>query len=139
MYVLRNETDSDQVRNTLEELTCVLESDVNLPASDADEDEGDLDEEDLVEVRELELDDDPSVNTTQPVRQRMRHLLEIPADLLPCPERSEQSTKLSDLSHLAGLGLGLDKGSMVGTDAAGQPCLAETLLLFAVAAALVSA
>ncbi|XP_049795359.1 connectin-like [Schistocerca nitens] len=45
MYTLRNQTESKQVRNSLEELTCVLQEDVKGPAEGGDDDD-DVDDED---------------------------------------------------------------------------------------------
>lgn len=93
MYQLRNETPSDQIRNSLEELTCRLVSEVSdFQDHDANDSMDDTTEpphinsrgygEDLFSGRGF--DRQPDTSTPEPTK--LKHLFDIPKEQLPCPE-----------------------------------------------------
>ena len=98
MYLLRNETPSEQIRNSLEELTCrlgsevpdYLDHDANVSMEDATEPPHINSRgygEDLYGGRGYESDGrrgQPDASTSEP--SNLKHLFDIPQDQLPCPE-----------------------------------------------------
>lgn len=98
MYQLRNETPSEQIRNSLEELTCRLVSEVpDYQDHDANDSVDDSTEpphinsrgygEDHISGRGFDSDGprgQPDVSTPEPTK--LKHLFEIPQEQLPCPE-----------------------------------------------------
>lgn len=98
MYLLRNETPSEQIRNSLDELTCRLGSQVpDYQDHDANDSVDDTTEpphvnsrgygEDIFSGRGYESDGRrgmPDSSTAEP--SNLKHLFDIPQEQLPCPE-----------------------------------------------------
>jgi len=98
MYLLRNETPSEQIRNSLEELTCRLVSEVpNYQDHDVKDTMDDITEpphinsrgygEDLSSGRGFDSDGprgQQDASTPEPTK--LKHLFDIPQEQLPCPE-----------------------------------------------------
>lgn len=98
MYQLRNETPSEQIRNSLEELTCRLVSEVpDYQDHDANDSIDDTTEpphinsrgygEDHFSGRDFDSDGPPGQpDASTPEPTKLKHLFEIPQEQLPCPE-----------------------------------------------------
>jgi hypothetical protein len=98
MYQLRNETPSEQIRNSLEELTCRLGSEApDYQDHDANDSIDDTTEptdinsrgygEELFGGRGFHSDGprgQPDASTPEPTT--LKHLFDIPQEQLPCPE-----------------------------------------------------
>ncbi|XP_067012002.2 connectin [Anabrus simplex] len=107
MYQLRNETPNEQVRNALEELTCILKEPLDYEASptadtttestvrDFVRDEPD---EDLSYDDEDTLPEDDETATSLP--DYRRHLFQIPPQMLPCPEELHAAQDTTEQPYL---------------------------------------
>ncbi|KAK7865267.1 hypothetical protein R5R35_012564 [Gryllus longicercus] len=102
MYTLRNETTNEQVRNALEELTCILtepllylEGSSTLASDDLGTEEPEFVKDAPAPVAnpasDEEYDEDES-GSPSPSEPR-KHLFDIPPSLLPCPEELTGSAR----------------------------------------------
>lgn len=112
MYLLRNETPNEQIRNSLDEVTCFLEMNsadypedsvvtteatannhgyVKDESEDGDGYDDDDQDEDVVDVKYSRHLGTPAIVSTK-VPGGIKHLFEIALEALPCPEDAPLET-----------------------------------------------
>lgn len=134
MYTLHNETTNDQVRNALEELTCILaeplpflDGDSSLMADDLGTEEPDF-------VRDAPSLAGGNNDAEDEYDEGLRkHLFQIPANLLPCPEEHSGKKQESSRTNMVDYEFGLELNAKMAAGRA-TPTIAAAILCAAIAA-----